>query len=501
MVVVYGSYRPFQAPASCDSNTGPSLYMTFHGGKPEVGLFSSQKGENGVVRFGLDGSLEGGVLKSRGVMIADPRGMAFYEGRLYLISAWRAASRILQFSCCTPHGGARVLLKVAPSYDRLTNPGMVHPYGLAVDATKGHLYVASQDASEVLRYDAETGEALPVLPALDGVSGIDAGTAVVVPEVKCHELYLDDPNAPLSDAGEMPAVDGFRAAGGAGGAVAPATNTALRDTQNTTLHPKKRSFDDSALRGIAALGTERLLLVLAKCQSNKYRGGKMFVVDMDTGDFLDEFDVDDPRDLTYVPAVQRVFVTGRDGIRSFLVQPPMIDTGGGGGGGDGDGGKEASGRRHLLDDAGSSSSSSNRKSSSHPPRRRRRLYGDTSSGTSGTSGTSGASGATSTSTSSASTSTSTSTSSGVGTKYYQDKYHLVADNDLLQDPWYHTGNGIASDGNSLWVIAHGARHKGQDLNSVRNSTLLQFDLATRARVKVSPIPVDDFPESLAYSPC
>ena len=71
----------------------------------------------------------------------------------------------------------------------------------------------------------------------------------------------------------------------------------------------------------------------------------------------------------------------------------------------------------------------------------------------------------------------------------------------LRSPWYHTGNGVASDGKSLYVIGHGVVAPGENLNNVRNSTLIQFDLVSRVVVKETQIAIEDFPESLLYSPC
>jgi hypothetical protein len=83
------------------------------------------------------------------------------------------------------------------------------------------------------------------------------------------------------------------------------------------------------------------------------------------------------------------------------------------------------------------------------------------------------------------------------------KAYLHADEEKrwLRSGWYHTGNGVASDGKSLYVIGHGMVAKGESLNNVRNSTLIQFDLKSRAVLKETPILIEDFPESLLYSPC
>ena len=209
-------------------------------------------------------------------MVAMPRGMALLDGELFMISAWVSASRIMKYSCCTGNG-TRKLLKVAPSYNKHHNPGMVHPYALATDTVKRHLYVAGQDTAEILRYDVASGDPretpLPAPPALQRVAGLDPGVFAVFPGLACSE-------------GEGVAGSNEGMKGGKGLPVT--TKTRLPWGRNGTTPLKERNYADSGLRGIAVISEHRLLIALAKCDKNKDVGGKVYVIDLDTGEWLQQ---------------------------------------------------------------------------------------------------------------------------------------------------------------------------------------------------------------------
>ena len=73
---------------------------------------------------------------------------------------------MFEFGTCQSDG-TRPLLATFTSYSESTNPGLIHPYGLAVNS-QGHVFTANQGSNLVVAYDGNTGAPLPVSPALSG---------------------------------------------------------------------------------------------------------------------------------------------------------------------------------------------------------------------------------------------------------------------------------------------------------------------------------------------
>lgn len=305
VVIIYGSLKPFTPPATCDEvgSTSPSIYMNFHGGVPRLSLFTEQNGINSLMRLDLSGKVTPPKIRSKGVTLSEPRGMTLFQGRLFVIMAASSYTRILQYSCCN-NGGYRDLLTVAPSYSRSRNPGLVHPYSLAVDAQMGHLYVSAQDTGEVLRYDITTNLPVPSPVSLAGVTGIDPGAFAIMPPIICGTRRKDNAVAPKKE----------RVREEKGWNMTTPTSLGKWNASFAT-----RKMQDSGLRGLTIVPQLRILLVILRCNM-------FYVIDLDTGEFLQKFVVSEPRQALYVPEMQQVYVTGRGGAYTFdLISPSQYN--------------------------------------------------------------------------------------------------------------------------------------------------------------------------------
>jgi len=148
---------------------GQYFYLTFHGGHKKHDI-------NNVYRFNIaDGSSidvfqdDSSLDELRGLYIRK-------DGSLLLSNANKDNSKILSYGSCTT-GGHRTLQSVFTSYDPYANPGLEHPYGIAVSPS-GDVYVSNQDTDSVTRYyggGANMGKPMKLPPALSG-GDYDPGT-------------------------------------------------------------------------------------------------------------------------------------------------------------------------------------------------------------------------------------------------------------------------------------------------------------------------------------
>lgn len=141
------------------------LYITFHGG--------SGGGVNQILRFGMDGTLLGHVLKG-----ADPdelRSMALVGNQLFVTNSNKDESKVLIFGPCTSSGDREYVSTFASSK---TDPNLVHPYGLASGffGSATSLFVTNQDTNTLTKYKdasaASTSEPFYKVGNGEGVRGV-----------------------------------------------------------------------------------------------------------------------------------------------------------------------------------------------------------------------------------------------------------------------------------------------------------------------------------------
>jgi sugar lactone lactonase YvrE len=161
------------------TSTTAAFYVTFSG-EASKGV---SKSINNVVGYTAAGDpLPSPVLAVPGsVTLSELRGMAFdAQQNLYVANAHKSESMILAFGAPGPDG-TRSLLGTGPfSTDSPSNPGLVHPYGLAFDPA-GNLLVSSQDTFVVTRLGAD-GTPTAVAPGLQSAyPGVTFLPGTVVP--------------------------------------------------------------------------------------------------------------------------------------------------------------------------------------------------------------------------------------------------------------------------------------------------------------------------------
>eukprot|EP00922_Rhytidocystis_sp_ex-Travisia-forbesii_P003240 GHVS01004744.1.p1 GENE.GHVS01004744.1~~GHVS01004744.1.p1 ORF type:complete len:461 (-),score=109.17 GHVS01004744.1:75-1457(-) len=181
----------------------PFLYLTFHGGPIGSGrawadavdgrsVVGQDRRVRNVCQYSRDGCVIGSVLLPSPVALplVSLRGMLLQDDLLYVADAYKGSSRILVYgkpdnyspSCrqqrtkqndqqgggrpkqetaVLPQHHRRGFVRILTQHDDVDNPGLLHPYSIANDAStptaSPYLYVSAQGTSEVLRYDLTSG--------------------------------------------------------------------------------------------------------------------------------------------------------------------------------------------------------------------------------------------------------------------------------------------------------------------------------------------------------
>jgi DNA-binding beta-propeller fold protein YncE len=126
------------------------LLVTFHGGESNSAI-------NTVMRYSLKGEELGSALVGAGVSnLRELRGMlALPDGRLLVANAYKDDSRLVLVSNCDA-SGQRQLEGNFSVFRPIANPGLVHPYGIAM-GSDGTVFTTTQDTALLMRFFGATG--------------------------------------------------------------------------------------------------------------------------------------------------------------------------------------------------------------------------------------------------------------------------------------------------------------------------------------------------------
>merc|ERR1711904_132336 len=138
-----------QAFPSNVSSDPSHFYISFHDGKDQPA----------VERYSMDGSDDrSGTSVLMGFDLQEVRHMVNWkDGKLLVARTCKSddgeCSRVLIYGACNLLG-KRAYEGDFTKFDKTSNPGLVHPYSIAVEPTTGYVFVSSQHSNTVIRYDA-----------------------------------------------------------------------------------------------------------------------------------------------------------------------------------------------------------------------------------------------------------------------------------------------------------------------------------------------------------
>ncbi len=172
----------------------PMLLITFSGeaGKPGV-----TDPINNVYGITAGGTQIPDLLNTAGVTISELRGMALFEGYLYVANSHKSDTKILRYAITDPTGP----FPYADTYATPdTTPGLLHPYQPVFDG-EGNLFVTSQDTYVVTKFDAKDSAA-PISPWLtDNFPGINFYEGTWAPGAETSAAPLPPDTVKSSDGG------------------------------------------------------------------------------------------------------------------------------------------------------------------------------------------------------------------------------------------------------------------------------------------------------------
>lgn len=132
----------------------PAILVTFHGG-------SGDGAQNNVWALDADGDVvtDTFLAPPKGVKLDELRDMQFADdGSLFVVNANKNRNEVLRFAAPPDGGLPWRMVGTTPYSQGLTaaNPGLAHPYGVALSPDEQTLFASSQDTSVVTRLGGPT---------------------------------------------------------------------------------------------------------------------------------------------------------------------------------------------------------------------------------------------------------------------------------------------------------------------------------------------------------
>lgn len=155
------------ADALATGDGPPAILVTFHGG-------SGDGAQNNVWALDAGGNVvtDSFVAPPASVTLDELRDLQFADdGSLFVVNANKDRNEVLRFAAPPAGGLPWRMVGTAPYSQGLTaaNPGLAHPYGLALSPDQQTLYASSQDTSVVTRLGGPASAAPP--PGAPGAIG------------------------------------------------------------------------------------------------------------------------------------------------------------------------------------------------------------------------------------------------------------------------------------------------------------------------------------------